>query len=157
MDLSDRRTSRTGNEGRIQRAGGRGGHALARRLAIMAVFGSVLALLSLLASPVPLKQASAQAEAPTAQGWGGAWLTRWRGGGATLELEAESGGRVSGRYPLYEGTIEARAEGDRLAGIWAEPSGSGACSTSPSRRSTWSSSATCWAARWPRSAAPATS
>lgn len=100
---------------------------MARRTTLTAFFfGPILALLlPLLLSAVPLGAASAQAEAPAARGWAGTWLTRWRGGGATLELEERGDGRVTGRYPLYEGAVDGRGEGDRLAGTWTEPTGGG--------------------------------
>lgn len=52
--------------------------------------------------------------------WSGSWETRWRDGGALLELRQE-GSKVTGRYQLYNGTIEARIVGRRLVGTWREP------------------------------------
>lgn len=51
--------------------------------------------------------------------WEGSWETHWRGGGVRLFLQ-QDGDRVTGRYPLYEGRIEATADGPRLAGRWIE-------------------------------------
>ncbi|MEI6161630.1 MAG: hypothetical protein WCP77_17485, partial [Roseococcus sp.] len=54
-----------------------------------------------------------------AQTWTGGWDTRWRGGGAVLDLEQE-GNRVTGTYPLYGGRIEAEVRGRELHGRWIE-------------------------------------
>jgi len=51
--------------------------------------------------------------------WSGKWDSRWRGGGATLEM-TQTGDRVSGAYPLYNGRIEAKVVGRRLIGEWVE-------------------------------------
>lgn len=51
--------------------------------------------------------------------WDGSWETHWRGGGVRLVLE-QDGDRVTGRYPLYEGRIEATANGRHLTGRWIE-------------------------------------
>lgn len=52
--------------------------------------------------------------------WSGTWDTRWPDGGARLIL-AQDGDRVTGRYPLYEGTIEGRVDGRSLTGTWEAP------------------------------------
>ena len=54
-----------------------------------------------------------------ADDWSGKWDSRWRGGGATLEM-TQSGDRVSGVYPLYNGRIEAKVVGRQLIGEWIE-------------------------------------
>jgi MscS family membrane protein len=54
-----------------------------------------------------------------AQGWTGSWDTRWRGGGAVLDLRQE-GERVTGSYPLYGGRVEAEVRGRQLSGRWME-------------------------------------
>src|SRR5436305_7749064 len=51
--------------------------------------------------------------------WSGKWDSRWRGGGATLEM-TQNGDRVTGTYPLYNGKIEAKVDGRRLVGEWVE-------------------------------------
>jgi MscS family membrane protein len=56
--------------------------------------------------------------------WSGYWATTWRDGGARLRLD-QQGDRVSGTYPLYDGKIEAIAEGRRLEGRWSEGDRSG--------------------------------
>ena len=57
--------------------------------------------------------------------WTGSWDTRWRGGGARMDL-TQDGDRVTGFYPLYGGRIEAEAKGRRLVGRWIEGNRSGA-------------------------------
>jgi MscS family membrane protein len=52
--------------------------------------------------------------------WTGRWHTRWRGGGAVLEL-TQAGQKVTGTYPLYRGRIEAESQGRLLVGDWIEP------------------------------------
>jgi small-conductance mechanosensitive channel len=52
--------------------------------------------------------------------WTGIWHTRWRGGGAVLELQ-QDGRKVTGTYPLYDGRIEAEIRGRLLVGDWIEP------------------------------------
>jgi small-conductance mechanosensitive channel len=52
--------------------------------------------------------------------WTGHWHTRWRGGGAVLEL-TQVGQKVTGTYPLYNGRIEAESQGRLLVGDWIEP------------------------------------
>lgn len=54
-----------------------------------------------------------------ASSWTGGWDTRWRGGGAVLDLQQE-GNRVTGSYPLYGGRIEAELRGRELHGRWTE-------------------------------------
>jgi MscS family membrane protein len=56
--------------------------------------------------------------------WSGTWDSRWRDGGAVIILQQE-GARVTGSYPLFEGRIEAQAEGRRLTGRWIEEGRSG--------------------------------
>jgi hypothetical protein len=56
--------------------------------------------------------------------WTGTWETNWRGGGAILRLE-QSGTRVTGTYPLYEGSIEGTAKGQKLYGHWSRIGGRG--------------------------------
>jgi MscS family membrane protein len=56
--------------------------------------------------------------------WSGTWDSRWRDGGAAIILQRE-GSRVFGSYPLFEGRIEAEAEGRRLTGRWIEDGRSG--------------------------------
>src|SRR4051812_36874213 len=73
--------------------------------------------------PCLLLASAGQAYAETS--WGGSWDTRWRDGGARLDLVQE-GERVTGRYPLYDGRIEATARGRRLDGRWIEGARSGA-------------------------------
>ncbi|WP_376096353.1 mechanosensitive ion channel family protein [Roseomonas sp. CCTCC AB2023176] len=51
--------------------------------------------------------------------WTGTWDTRWRGGGAILDLR-QDGSRVTGTYPLYGGTVEAEVRGRDLEGRWQE-------------------------------------
>ncbi|MGG5819821.1 mechanosensitive ion channel family protein [Falsiroseomonas sp. HW251] len=59
------------------------------------------------------------ADAARAADWTGTWDTRWRGGGAVLDLRQE-GARVTGAYPLYNGRIEAEVRGRELEGRWVE-------------------------------------
>jgi hypothetical protein len=54
-----------------------------------------------------------------ADDWSGKWDSRWRGGGATLEM-TQNGDRVTGEYPLYNGKIQAKVVGRRLVGEWVE-------------------------------------
>jgi MscS family membrane protein len=56
--------------------------------------------------------------------WTGSWDTRWRDGGARLELK-QDGSLVTGTYPLYGGRIEAEAKGQTLQGRWIEGPRSG--------------------------------
>jgi len=57
--------------------------------------------------------------AAQAASWTGSWDTRWRGGGAMLDLQ-EQDGRVTGSYPLYGGRIEAEVRSRELHGRWIE-------------------------------------
>jgi MscS family membrane protein len=60
------------------------------------------------------------ASARAGDDWSGKWDSRWRGGGATLEL-TQTGDRVTGTYALYNGRIEAKVVGGRrLKGEWIE-------------------------------------
>lgn len=63
---------------------------------------------------------AAAAEGP----WSGEWITDWRDDGDHLVLRQE-GDRVTGRYPLYDGRIEAVAEGRILRGSWSQGRESG--------------------------------
>jgi hypothetical protein len=49
--------------------------------------------------------------------WSGSWETKWRDGGARLDLK-QSGSVVKGTYPLYDGEVEALASGRELTGKW---------------------------------------
>lgn len=60
-----------------------------------------------------------QASAAAPVDWSGEWNSRWRDGGAKLVLRQE-GNRVWGTYPLYNGRIEAVADGRELKGEWIE-------------------------------------
>lgn len=51
--------------------------------------------------------------------WTGTWDTRWRGGGAALDLRQE-GDRVTGEYPLYGGRVEGTVRGREFEGRWVE-------------------------------------
>ncbi|MGX1309719.1 MscS family membrane protein [Amorphus suaedae] len=72
---------------------------------------------------VLLASAAAPAHAADAS-WAGVWDTRWLHGGARLTLKQE-GDKVTGRYPLFGGTIEGTVQGNRLVGTWHEPDDSG--------------------------------
>lgn len=56
--------------------------------------------------------------------WTGTWDTRWREGGARMEL-AQDGDRVTGSYPAYGGRIEGTVRGRVLDGRWIEGPRSG--------------------------------
>ncbi len=56
--------------------------------------------------------------------WTGQWDTRWRDGGARMEL-VQQGNRVTGAYPAYGGRIEAELQGRELRGRWIEGPRSG--------------------------------
>lgn len=58
--------------------------------------------------------------------WAGRWNTHWRGSGGHLLLE-QQGDTVTGRYPLYHGTLGGKvtANGSRLEGRWTVGSRSG--------------------------------
>lgn len=51
--------------------------------------------------------------------WTGNWASRWRGGGARIELR-QTGNTVEGVYPLYNGTIQGTVVGNTLTGTWQE-------------------------------------
>ena len=80
------------------------------------VAGILLAIMAMLAPRAALAQETAN--------WAGIWDSKWRGGGAQIELE-QNGAEVTGRYPLYDGRIEAHAEGRQLTGRWIEGSRQG--------------------------------
>ncbi|PAQ02073.1 mechanosensitive ion channel family protein [Mesorhizobium mediterraneum] len=61
----------------------------------------------------------------TGANWTGVWDTKWRGGGAEITFE-QTGAEVKGVYPLYNGRIEAKAEGEKLVGRWFEGNRQGA-------------------------------
>jgi MscS family membrane protein len=56
--------------------------------------------------------------------WTGKWGTKWRGGSAELVLK-QTGDVVTGRYEVYQGHIEAKANGSQLVGRWTEGDASG--------------------------------
>ena len=56
--------------------------------------------------------------------WTGSWDTRWRDGGAQMELQ-EADGKVTGQYPAYGGRIEGSVKGRHLSGRWTEGARSG--------------------------------
>ncbi len=58
------------------------------------------------------------------QNWTGRWDTHWRDAGAALTLR-QDGTHVTGAYPLYDGQVEATAQGDQLRGRWTEGARSG--------------------------------
>lgn len=64
----------------------------------------------------------ASAAAPS---WTGTWDTRWRDGGARMEL-VQRGDTVSGAYPAYGGRIEGKVTGRELRGHWTEGPRTGA-------------------------------
>lgn len=66
---------------------------------------------------VPPSLARAAAE----ESWSGTWETRWRDGGAALELR-QDGAKVTGTYPLYDGRVEGEIVGRELRGRWFEGS-----------------------------------
>ena len=82
--------------------------------------GVVLLLSLLLVLWLPVQAAAQEAVAD----WSGSWDSRWRDGGARLNLQQE-GARVTGTYPLHGGRIEARARGRTLEGRWIEDDRSG--------------------------------
>jgi len=57
--------------------------------------------------------------------WSGRWDTRWRDGGARMEL-LQQGGHITRSYPAYGGTITGAVQGRELHGHWHEGSRSGA-------------------------------
>lgn len=58
------------------------------------------------------------------ESWTGHWDTRWREGGARMEL-VQQGNKVTGTYPAYGGQIEAEVRGRELQGRWIEGPRSG--------------------------------
>ena len=56
--------------------------------------------------------------------WTGQWDTRWREGGARMELR-QQGGKVSGACPAYGGQIDGTVQGRELQGQWTEGPRSG--------------------------------
>ncbi len=56
--------------------------------------------------------------------WTGTWDTRWRNGGARVELK-QDGAKVTGTYASYDGVIEGQIEGRVLKGRWIQGSRSG--------------------------------
>ncbi len=56
--------------------------------------------------------------------WSGQWDTRWRDGGARMELK-QDGDKVTGSYPAYGGLITGTVQGRELHGQWSEGSRSG--------------------------------
>ncbi len=51
--------------------------------------------------------------------WTGHWDTRWRDGGARMDID-EQNNKVVGAYPAYGGRIEGTAQGRELHGRWIE-------------------------------------
>lgn len=49
--------------------------------------------------------------------WTGQWDTRWREGGARMEL-VQQGSKVTGTYPAYGGQIEGEVQERELHGRW---------------------------------------
>jgi MscS family membrane protein len=78
-----------------------------------------LTVLGLFAVALNIVQASAGEPS-----WTGSWDTRWRGGGARMEL-LEGKGTVTGQYSAYGGQIEGVIEGRELKGRWIEGPRSG--------------------------------
>jgi MscS family membrane protein len=56
--------------------------------------------------------------------WTGTWDTRWRDGGARMELKQE-GSKVTGAYPSTGGVIEGQVDGRMLKGHWKQGQRSG--------------------------------
>ncbi len=56
--------------------------------------------------------------------WTGSWDTRWRDGGARMDL-TQDGDHVTGAYPAYGGHIDGRVTGRQLDGQWSEGGRSG--------------------------------
>lgn len=73
----------------------------------------LLALLSLSTSALAL-----------APDWSGTWNTRWRDGGARVEMK-QDGGKVSGSYLAYDGRIEGEAHDRVLNARWFQGGRSG--------------------------------
>ncbi len=68
--------------------------------------------------------------------WSGTWEAHWQGGTTYMEL-AQTGDKVSGRYPLLGGQIEGTANGRSFTGTWTEDGRSGSLTfrLSPNRQS----------------------
>ncbi len=79
----------------------------------------LLRVLALIAALVLAGLLPSLAHAQEVANWAGVWDTKWRGGGAQIKFE-QNGAEVKGVYPLYNGRIEARAEGGTLVGHWFE-------------------------------------
>lgn len=56
--------------------------------------------------------------------WNGQWDTRWRDGGARMELQQRDN-QVTGSYPAYGGQIGGTVQGRELRGQWTEGPRSG--------------------------------
>ncbi len=56
--------------------------------------------------------------------WTGQWDTRWRDGGARMELKLQ-GNQATGAYPAYGGLIDGTVQGRELRGRWIEGTRSG--------------------------------
>ena len=52
-----------------------------------------------------------------ADNWTGTWDTRWRDGGARLELR-QDGDKVAGQYPSYNGSVDGQVAGRVFTGHW---------------------------------------
>ncbi|GGB02384.1 hypothetical protein GCM10011491_33130 [Brucella endophytica] len=75
----------------------------------------LLFVLSLLSLMFLVSEAQSQATA----NWTGTWNTKWAYGAAPVTFE-QNGEQVTGRYPLYNGRIEAKVVGNQLIGRWTE-------------------------------------
>ncbi len=82
------------------------------------------ACLMLLAFLAPSGPTWAAEPSWTGPSWTGQWDTRWRDGGARMELR-QQGEEVSGAYPAYGGQIAGTAQGRELHGRWTEGPRSG--------------------------------
>ena len=60
----------------------------------------------------------------SADEWTGTWDTRWRDGGARLELH-QTGDKVEGSYAAYNGTVEGAISGKVFKGQWHQGTRSG--------------------------------
>jgi len=56
--------------------------------------------------------------------WTGVWDTQWRNGGTVMELQ-QSGDRVVGSYPGFDGSVEGQVNGNQLSGTWSDAAGEG--------------------------------
>lgn len=74
------------------------------------------AFLALLLLFIGCMAAPAQAQKPD---WSGDWDSTWRNRGARITL-TQTGDVVRGGYRLYQGTVEAKAVGRELSGVWWE-------------------------------------